>query len=106
MFVNFGGVITNCFGAYCIGAWLHNIGEYSSQRLYNLSPGLEYLSQGLEYLSQGLFNSSPRLFDDLSQGLGFLSQGLGYLSQGLWGLGYEYIYYGVFVYAVFVIYIL
>jgi hypothetical protein len=26
MFVDFGSVIINCFGAYCIGAWLHNLG--------------------------------------------------------------------------------
>jgi hypothetical protein len=74
MFVDFGGVITNCFGAYCIGAWLHNLGRYSSQGLYNL----------------GL-------------GLGYLSLGLGYLSQGVWRLAYAYIYCGVFVCAVFMI---
>jgi len=49
----FESVIINYFGAYCIGAWLHNLGGYSSHGLYNLSPGLGYLSQGLRYSSQG-----------------------------------------------------
>jgi hypothetical protein len=72
----FGSVIINCFGALCIGAWLHNLGEYLSQGLYNLSPGLGYLSQGPGYLSQGLGHLTPGLFGDLSQRLDFLSQEL------------------------------
>jgi hypothetical protein len=79
MFVYFWGVVTNCFGAYCIEAWLDNLGRYSSQGLFNLSLGLGNLSQGRCYLSLGL----------------------GYLIKGLWRLAYAYIYRGVFVCADF-----
>jgi hypothetical protein len=29
----FGSVIINCFGAYCIGAWLHNLGTWISMHM-------------------------------------------------------------------------
>jgi hypothetical protein len=92
MFVDFGSVITNCFGVYCIGAWLHNLGRYLSQRLYNLSPGLWYRARGSTIKLRTL---------QLESGALHLSQGLGYLSQGLWRLAYAYIYCDVFVCAVF-----